>query len=486
MEPHTYPAYSEKIETALANLDTELQELKATGMIEDELYTRYEAAIQEWITIGSGILSQIENNNLKVAKVHILSNCAPALDEVVKASEEIDVVTNQLKKNAILKSQIVAFAGMALSALFIFVAWLFSTKIGKAVVKSVTDPLQKIEETAKELSHGNLHCDLDYRSDDEIGRLSHNLRKAIHTLSSYVDDIACSMEKFSEGDFNVQPEVEWQGDFMSIQDSFREFERKMSVMIHDIHSVADKVTGGASRVSVSSQELAQGASGQAAVIEELTATLDNVSDMVRQNAASARIISEDVEKVSMDIVSSNQKMQEMVSSMQAISEASSEIGRIIETINEIASQTNLLALNASIEAARAGEAGKGFAVVADQVSMLASQSADAVQESSVLIEGSLRAVKEGMQIANETAQMLETAVGSSREITEKVSMIAEASEEQAESIGQIHQGVSDINDVVQSNSATSEECAVASEEMTAQAQNLEQMIRRFKVADFEL
>ena len=170
--------------------------------------------------------------------------------------------------------------------------------------------------------------------------------------------------------------------------------------------------------------------------------------------------------------------------MSEINEASQQIGKIIATINDIASQTNLLALNASIEAARAGEAGKGFAVVADQVSVLASQSSDAAKESTILIDTSVQAVEKGMVIADETAKQLEHVVTGSKEITQQVNGVADALAAQTEAFDQINDGVDHINEVVQSNSATSQECAAASQEMNGQAEKLKDLIRGFKVGKF--
>ena len=176
-------------------------------------------------------------------------------------------------------------------------------------------------------------------------------------------------------------------------------------------------------------------------------------------------------------------MKDMVDSMNEINGASKEIDKIIATINEIAAQTNLLALNASIEAARAGEAGKGFAVVANQVNVLPDQSAQAAKESATLIETSVKAVEKGMVIAGQTASQLQEVAENSQIITKEVTNIADTLETQATEIKQINDGIEQINDVVQTNSATSEECAASSQEMSSEAENLREMIQKFKIAE---
>ena len=255
-----------------------------------------------------------------------------------------------------------------------------------------------------------MHSTLEYKSEDEIGRLAQSMRESIYILGSYVDDIDRAMKLFSDGNFDVKPEVEWKGDFIGILNSFLAFEKSMSSTVKGIRHVSEEVSSGAEQVSMSSNELAEGATNQAAVVEELTATVSNVSEQVEKNSKTTKEISKRVEKLGDNILESNSKMHEMVNSMNEISKASKEIDKIITTINEIASQTNLLALNASIEAARAGEAGKGFAVVANQVNILADQSAQAARESSALIATSVEAVENGMVVAEDTAKQLEEVV----------------------------------------------------------------------------
>ena len=477
--------YKSDVETYLTDVETELAALKETGLIDRELYERYSEALNNWETIGYEIIDRIEAGDREAATDMILTECVPALDEVVTISREIDSQTNELKENAIRNSQVTFWGILALIVVFIVIACVLAFKIGKIIVVSITEPLSEVENVAKELSAGNLHSNIEYHSTDEIGSLAHSLRKSVRILGSYVDDISRSMTEFSNGNFVVEPEVEWKGDFKGILDAFLLFEKSMADTVKGIQRVADQVKSGSDQVSDSSMDLAQGATEQASITEELAATIETVSDQVSKNAKSAKNISSKVENVGAEIVHGNEKMKEMVQSMREIDESSKEIGKIIATINDIASQTNLLALNASIEAARAGEAGKGFAVVADQVSILAAQSANAAKESTILIESSVKAVEKGMVIADDTAKQLENVVAGSKIITEDVNGVAMALEAQEESFKQINAGVEHINDVVQTNSATSEECAAASQEMNSQANMLDSLIRKFKVAKFK-
>lgn len=480
----TYDTYKKAVEEKLTEVGDELQIIKKTKLIDEELFTKYSTALNDWGTVGYDIINEIETGNKDTAIQKISQECVPALDKVEELSDQMDQITDELKEKAVITSRIVTVAALCFIVIIIVAAAVLATRIGKRIIESITTPLREIEEVAKELSLGNLHSNLDYRSNDEIGKLAHSLRKSIRILGEYVDDIARAMKQFSKGNFDVQPEVEWKGDFVGILDSFMEFEESMSHTVKGIQSVANQVSGGAEQVAESSTDLAEGASNQAGVIEELTATLEGISEQVAQNAERAKEISQKVQASGEETVNGNVKMQEMVASMQEINQSSGEISKIIATINDIASQTNLLALNASIEAARAGEAGKGFAVVADQVSVLAAQSADAAKESTALIETSVQAVEKGMVIADETAKQLEHVVAGSKIITKEVNAVAHALEEQTAAIAQMNEGVEQINDVVQTNSATSEECAAASQEMSGQAESLKELISQFKVAQF--
>lgn len=479
----SYDNYEQTVKRLLSEVDSELQILKKTEVLSDENYEEYATAFSDWGKIGYSIIEEIKNGNDENATDAILNNCTPALNKVVEIAIKLDELTDEASSEIVRNMVVCTVAGFVVIIVCLVFAFTLTRKTSKRVLETILEPLHAIEDVAMELTEGNLHSTLEYHSDDEIGKLAHSMRKSIRILGTYVDDIDRSMKLFSEGNFDVHPEVEWRGDFVGILNSFMAFQASMAGTIKGIQNVSNEVSGAAEQVASSSNDLADGATNQAAVVEELTATVTGVSEQVEKNSQSAKEISVKVDELGNAISESNGKMHEMVDSMHEISEASKEIDKIITTINEIASQTNLLALNASIEAARAGEAGKGFAVVANQVNVLADQSAQAAKESATLIETSVKAVEKGMVIAGQTAAQLEEVAENSKLITTEVTNIAETLETQTTEIKQINEGIEQINDVVQTNSATSEECAAASQEMSSEAESLREMIRKFKVAE---
>lgn len=382
---------------------------------------------------------------------------------------------------AIQKEQKIAHFGVILIVILSIIFLGFSIFMSRLLVKNIINPLKVINEAAKEMSNGNLSHKIDYKSEDEFGELSDSIGESIEILSSYVKDISRMMRELSQGNFDINSENEFIGDFKPIEDSMMMFLESMSGTLSDINISADQVSSGAEQLSAGAQSLSQGATEQASSLEELSATISEIHDKINKNAENAEHANEISMEAYNEVFEGNNKMKEMISAMDEISESSSEIGKIIKAIEDIAFQTNILALNAAVEAARAGEAGKGFSVVADEVRNLAQKSSESAKNTTILIENSINAVRNGTVIANETATSLEAIVDKVSSSVELINQITEASAAQANAVEQVNTGIEQVSAVVQVNSATSEESAAASEELASQANVLKSMVERFVI-----
>lgn len=351
------------------------------------------------------------------------------------------------------------------------------------ITRSLTRPINEIEEAARQMAEGGLNATITYQSKDELGSLSNSMRTLINGLSAIVKDIDYLLGEMASGNFRIKTKSEesYIGDYLPILHSMRNINSSLSNTLTQISQSSDQVASGSDQVSSGAQALSQGATEQASSVEELAATINEISSQVKETAKNAKEAREQTAQSGDEVSICNQQMDEMIGAMDDISRKSSEIGKIIKTIEDIAFQTNILALNAAVEAARAGTAGKGFAVVADEVRSLASKSAEASKNTAALIEGSVDAVEKGTKIANETAQSLSHVVEGTTRIAATVDKIADAAAEQATSIAQVTQGVDQISSVVQTNSATAEESAAASEELSGQAQMLKNLVGKFKL-----
>lgn len=353
------------------------------------------------------------------------------------------------------------------------------------LLRVMLKPMHHVVRAAEEIANGNLNVDVTVQSMDEIGVLAQSFQRMSTTLKLIVGDISYLLGELAGGNFAIHSAAEesYVGEFSSVLESIRKLKYTLSDTLQQINVAADQVSSGSDQVASGAQALSQGATEQASAVEELAATIADISEQIRMNSASAQYANERAAVTASEMLESNQKMQEMMQAMSEISQSSDQIGRIIKTIEDIAFQTNILALNAAVEAARAGAAGKGFAVVADEVRNLASKSAEAAKNTTVLIGNSLKAVENGTRIADATAKSLVSAVESANQVTESVDQISQASMEQAESVDQVTNGIQQISAVVQTNSATAEESAAASEELSSQAQMLKDLVGKFRLHD---
>lgn len=347
-------------------------------------------------------------------------------------------------------------------------------------IKKLTAPIGILTENVREFSQGDLDVNITVKTNDEIGVLADSINFTIRSLQEIVRNISYIIGEIADGNLVLNVEGDYIGDFKPIKDALERIVSSLNSTLGQINISSEQVSSGSEQVSSGAQNLSQGATEQASSIEELAATINEISQHIEENAQNASQANSRASAVGEEARESNQRMQDMLKAMDEISSSSGEIGKIIKTIEDIAFQTNILALNAAVEAARAGEAGKGFAVVADEVRNLASKSAEASKNTSILIENSLKSVEDGTKIADETAESLASVVGGVTEVTETIQIISNASNEQAEAITQVKQGIDQISSVVQTNSATAEESAAASEELSSQAEMLKTLVGQFK------
>jgi methyl-accepting chemotaxis protein len=475
--------YEASFNDMMDDMAVQFATLDESDVVDPTEYQEFADATTQWATDAYSIIETIDKGDIATATQMIETTCSPQLDTIVELAEAMDDDIQAAIDSESSLCETIYYFSIVLVIISMVLLCIFAFFIAKGIVKTIMVPLEEIEACARKLSQGELHTEIQYTSGNEFGTLADCLRDCFHTLASYVDDISDALNRFAEGNMETEPKVQdWRGDFVAIKHSIATFKHNMSDTIIGMQKVAEEVECGAQQVSATSMELAEGATEQANVMAEFTATVDDVSGQVSKNANYASTISHQVEEVGVEISNSNEKMREMVRSMKEIESSSEKIHAIIDTINDIAAQTNLLALNASIEAARAGEFGRGFAVVANQVTDLATQSAEAAKQSAMLIEDSIQEVEKGMTLTNEIASQQEEVAKNAKNIVEEVENVAQTLKAQSESFEQINEGITQINEVIQTNSATSEECAASSQEMSNQASTLDGLVREFKVA----
>ncbi|MBU3215146.1 methyl-accepting chemotaxis protein [Clostridium estertheticum] len=354
------------------------------------------------------------------------------------------------------------------------------------ILDAVIEPIKEASSVLQEMANGNLKVSMkgDYKGDH--ADIKNALNDTINSLSSYVTEISEVLGEMSNSNLKLSINNEYKGDFAQIKDALNLIVQSFNEVFTEINNAADQVSAGSNQVSDGSQALSQGTTEQASSIEELTASITQVAAQTKQNAVSASQANELALNAKDGAVLGNSHMKEMLKSMEDINESSSNISKIIKVIDDIAFQTNMLALNAAVEAARAGQHGKGFAVVAEEVRNLAARSTNAAKQTADLIEGSIKKVEFGTKIANNTAESLnEIVIGVSKAAT-LVGEIAAASNEQATAIYQINKGIEQVSDVVQTNSATAEQSAAASEELSSQASMLKNMVGKFRLKRSDL
>ena len=372
---------------------------------------------------------------------------------------------------------VIVAAGLAIAVV--------TTMIGKIITNSITEPVKQIDAAVASLRKGELSNVemLTYESEDEFGDTIRNLKEAMGILADYVREISVEVKAIAQGDLtrNGDDITDFLGDFSELKTSLLYILKRFNSTLTEISNLAEQVSSNSSEVENASKSLADGATEQAGVIEELNATIDTVVDMAEDTAKETQNASARVKASANKANEEKEKMNELLTEMEHITEISKEIGNIITDIEDIASQTNLLSLNASIEAARAGEAGKGFAVVADQIGKLAADSAKSAVNTRDLIDKTLVEIEKGNTITRTTADAFNQIIADMESFAELAENTMEKANSQAESLEQIGQGIEQLSGVVQGNAASSEENTAISINLAEGAAKMHDRVNIFKL-----
>lgn len=478
----------QKLESQIQNTDANLDAIMSADSDARKGQDHYEvakAAWEEYRAASDEILKlsragkQQEASKLMTGKVY--EEYKALAEKLTILSDEFQAELDRAKTMAnvciIIIFIVIVAAGLAIAVVM--------TQIGKIITNSITEPVEQIDAAVASLRKGELSNVemLTYESEDEFGDTIRNLKEAMGILADYVSEISVEVKAIAQGDLtrNGNDITDFLGDFSELKVSLVYILKRFNSTLTEISNLAEQVSSNASEVENASRSLADGATEQAGVIEELNATVDTVVDLAADTAKETQSASARVKASANKANEEKEKMNDLLMEMGHITEISKEIGNIITDIEDIASQTNLLSLNASIEAARAGEAGKGFAVVADQIGKLAADSAKSAVNTRDLIDKTLVEIEKGNTITRTTADAFNQIIADMESFAEIAQNTMEKANSQAESLGQIGQGIEQLSSVVQGNAASSEENTAISINLAEGAAKMRDRVNIFKL-----
>ncbi len=475
--------YAASIQDALTQVNASIDTMDIAVLEDADKMQNLRDLLAQGKPIRERIMELVDANKKAEALTIYQDQYAPIAQQVRDVAASIGENVTARAEKFYSESQVAAQNGFTLAISISAATLIITVVLCVYIVRSITKPILEIESATKKLASGNLSASISYESRDELGSLASNTRVLIEILRTYIGNISDVLGTMADGDLTVTVDIDYAGDFAPIKASLERILTSLNGALMQISQSSEQVASGSNQVASGAQALSQGSTEQASSVEELSATINEISLQIKQNAENAQQANKMVGATTQEIENGNRQMLQLVSAMDEISKTSNQIGKIIKTIDDIAFQTNILALNAAVEAARAGNAGKGFAVVAEEVRNLAGKSAEAAKDTTVLIESAIQAIQNGTHMVSATERSLGLIVEKAESVSTLVSEIAAASNAQATAVTQTTQGIEQISNVVQNNSATAEESAAASEELSGQALILQQLITRFRLQE---
>lgn len=467
------------------NREIALENMNNIGLTDIEL-----GVIEKMSTLSNNLVP-LESNAMDNVKLGDLKSAVDYVYGDAYCDVVLDINTLKTEFLTMLDTRTTDVVDVLVKRIFTLqiIQWIFALMIilmqlvnHSIIHKKLMKPIKIIENQLGEIARGQIDTPFALTPDtSEIGSLIGSIISIKAELNRYVADISEKLNKIANRDLDLVIDIDYIGNFSPIKSSLEKIIAELSAAMENIQETATQVTIGSESISVGSQTLAQGALDQAGSVQALSLSISTMSEQTNETAESAQIANKKVTYVMHEMEANNTQMSAVIIAMEEINQSSHEIGKIIKTIEDIAFQTNILALNAAVEAARAGEAGRGFAVVADEVRNLAHKSAEASKNTAELIENSLRAVTSGSEMANKAAQDISKVLIGANDVVEIIGKISTSSTAQAEALIATAYDIEQIEGVVQANAATAEQSAAASEELSAQAQVMRELVGRFNL-----